>query len=166
MDANARATDRAIMNSTSPSRMAGLLANGYNSQLASGDLYRKALEYNDNLRKQVAEFNRGTDQFNSEQYGATSRFNADAYNNARRANAQLRLQAAAQKMDADAGWYNSLYGNIAGLFKGIGDIGTENFRMNRIGEMAARGDFGTATDETYGFEPYLTRSNRKSKKNR
>ena len=168
LNANARATDRAIMNNASPigTKMAGLLAAGYNDQIASGNLFRQAQEYNDNLRKQVAEFNRGTDQFNSEQYGATSRFNADAYNNARRANAKLRLQAAAQKMDADAGWYNSLYGNIAGLFKGIGDIGTENFRMNRIGEMAARGDFGTATDETYGFEPYLTRSNRKSKKNR
>ena len=168
LNANARATDRAILNSgvNQGSKIAGLLAAGYNDQIASGNLFRQAQEYNDNLRKQVAEFNRGTDQFNSEQYGATSRFNADAYNNARRANAQLRLQAAAQKMDADAGWYNSLYGNIAGLFKGIGDIGTENFRMNRIGEMAARGDFGTATDETYGFEPYLTRSNRKSKKNR
>ena len=168
LNANARATERGILNSgtNQGSKMAGLLAAGYNDQIASGNLFRQAQEYNDNLRKQVAEFNRGTDQFNSEQYGATSRFNADAYNNARRTNAQLRLQAAAQKMDADAGWYNSLYGNIAGLFKGIGDIGTENFRMNRIGEMAARGDFGTATDETYGFEPYLTRSNRKSKKNR
>lgn len=168
LNANARATERGILNSgvNQGSKMAGLLAAGYNDQIASGNLFRQAQEYNDNLRKQVAEFNRGTDQFNSEQYGATSRFNADAYNNARRANAQLRLQAAAQKMDADAGWYNSLYGNIAGLFKGIGDIGTENFRMNRIGEMAARGDFGTVTDETYGFEPYLTRSNRKSKKNR
>ena len=144
LNANARATDRAILNSgaNQGSKMAGLLAAGYNDQIASGNLFRQAQEYNDNLRKQVAEFNRGTDQFNSEQYGATSRFNADAYNNARRANAQLRLQAAAQKMDADAGWYNSLYGNIAGLFKGIGDIGTENKRDNMINWMISKGIFG------------------------
>ena len=63
----------------------------------------------------------------------------------------------------DAGWYNSLYGNISGLFKGLGDIGTENFRMNRVAEMAARGDFGSATDETYGFEPYLKKGKKKAK---
>ena len=42
----------------------------------------------------------------------------------------------------DAGWYNSLYGNVAGLFKGLGDLGTENYRMNRISEMAADDIFG------------------------
>ena len=166
LNAQSRATDRQLMNTSGGNRgtaMAGLLANGYNSQLASGNLFRQAQEYNDNLRKQVADFNRGTDQFNSEQYSATSRFNADAYNRARQANAQMRLQAAAQKMDTDAGWYNSLYGNVAGLFKGIGDIGTENYRMNRVAEMAARGDFGSATDETYGFEPYLKKGKKKAK---
>ena len=75
----------------------------------------------------------------------------------------MKLHAAVQKMDADAGWYNSLYGNISGLFKGLGDIGTENYRMNRIAEMAARGDFGTATDETYGFGHVLKSGKKKSK---
>jgi hypothetical protein len=60
MDANARATDRAIMNNAAPigTKMAGLLASGYNNQIANGQLYRNALEYNDAKRKDVAGFNR------------------------------------------------------------------------------------------------------------
>ena len=144
LNANARATERGIMNSgaNQGSKTAGLLAAGYNNQIASGNLFRQAQEYNDALRERVAQFNRGTDQYNSEQYGATSRFNAGAYNDANRAARQLRLQAAAQKMDADAGWYNSLYGNIGALTKGIADIGVENKRDNMINWMISKGIFG------------------------
>ena len=142
LNAQARATDRAIMNQSSPSRMAGLLANGYNSQLASGNLFRQAQEYNDALRQRVEEFNRGTDQYNSEQYGRTSQFNADAYNRARQANAQMRLQAAAQKSDMDAGWNQGIYGNVSGLFKGLSDLGRENEQFNWLSDLAADGAFG------------------------
>ena len=148
LNAQSRATDRALLNQSSPSRMAGLLANGYNSQLSSGNLFRQAQEYNDNLRKQVAEFNGGTDQFNAEAYNRNSQFNADAYNRARQANAQLRLQAAAQKMDADAGWYNSLYGNVAGLFKGISDLGRENVATNWRNGLVTSGAMGVADEDT------------------
>lgn len=153
LNANARATDRSILNASNGNAgtaMAGLLANGYSDQIASGNLYRQALEYNDNLRKQVAEFNRGTDQFNADAYNRTSQFNADARNRARQANAQLRMQAAAQKADMDAGWYNGIYGNLSGLFKGIADIGTENYRMNRIAEMGADGIFGNLGTSNIG----------------
>lgn len=151
--ANARATDRNIMNTSGGNRgtaMAGLLANGYNSQLASGELFRQAQEYNDALKEKTARFNRETDQYNSEQFGQTSRFNADAYNQARRANAQLRLHAAQQKSAMDADWYNGIYGNITGLFKGLGDLGTENYRMNRVSEMAADGIFGNLGESYTG----------------
>lgn len=145
LNANARATDRAILNSgaNQGSKMAGLLAAGYNDQIASGNLFRQAQEYNDALREKVANFNRGTDQFNSEQYGATSRFNAGTWNDANRAARQLKLQAASQKADMDAGWYNSLYGNVSGLFKGLGDLGTENKRDNMINWMLSKGIYGT-----------------------
>lgn len=169
LNANARATDRNIMNTSGGNRgtaMAGLLANGYNDQIGSGNLYRQALEYNDAQRQRVAEFNRGTDQFNADSYNRTSQFNTDALNRQKQYKASLAMQAAQQKMDADAGWYNSLYGNVSGLFKGIGDLGAENYRMNRIAEMAARGDFGTATDKTYGFSDYLTSGKNKGRKNK
>jgi hypothetical protein len=151
MQANARATDRALMNSSGANTgaaAAGLLANSYNSQIGLGNLYRQAEEYNDNLKKQVAEFNRGTDQFNSEAYNRTSLQNAETRNRNRQMNAQLGMQAAQAKMDADAGWYNGIYGNVAGLFKGIGDLGRENAQHNMIAEMAADGIFGTMSPRT------------------
>ena len=50
-------------------------------------------------------------------------------------------------MDADAGWYNSLYGNVAGLFKGIGDLGTENQRNNTLNWMISKGIFGAVNPD-------------------
>lgn len=150
LNANARATDRAILNSGSNqgAKAAALLANGYNTQTASGDLYRKGLEYNDALRQQVAGFNRGTDQFNAEAYNRTALQNAETLNRQRQYRAQLGMQAAAQKADLDAGWYNGIYGNVAGIFKGIGDIGRENAQHNMIAEMTADGFFGPMSPRT------------------
>ena len=151
MDANARATDRAILNNSAPvgTRMAGLLASGYNNQIANGELYRKALEYNDAKRAQVAEFNRGTDQFNADAYNRLSQFNANAINQDRHLKANMSMQAARDKMDADAGWYNSIYGNIGGLFKGLSDLGRENAQRNMIADMAAAGIFGNMNPDNF-----------------
>lgn len=151
LNAQSRATDRALMNTSGGNRgtaMAGLLANGYNSQLASGNLFRQAQEYNDNLRKQVEDFNRGTNQFNSEQYGATSRFNADAYNNANRANAQMRLNAAQAKDDANRWWASNLYGNINSLFDNINQWEKWKRDHNSVAKMYANGLAGVVSEDT------------------
>lgn len=150
MDANSRATDRAILNNASPigTKMAGLLANGYNSQIADGDLYRKALEYNDAKRQKVAEFNRGTDQWNSEAFNKTSLANAEIANRQRQFRAQMQMDAARQRMAADAAWNQGIYGNVSGLFKGISDLGRENAQHNMIADMAADGIFGVMTPKS------------------
>lgn len=147
MDANSRATDRAILNNASPigTKMAGLLANGYNSQIADGDFYRKALEYNDAKRQKVAEFNRGTDQWNSEAFTKTSATNAEIANRNRQFKAQMQMDAARQRMAADAAWNQGIYGNVSSLFKGISDLGRENAQHNMIADMAADGIFGVMT---------------------
>ena len=149
LNAQSRATDRALLNSTSPSRMAGLLANGYNSQLASGDLYRKALEYNDAQRERVAGFNRGTNQFNAEAYNRNSQFNAAALNDAVGRSTNARLHAAQTKLDADAGWYNSLYGNLNSINQNIAARRKENRQRNMIADMAAAGIYGVINPDTF-----------------
>lgn len=147
MDANSRATDRAILNNASPigTKMAGLLANGYNSQIADGDLYRKALEYNDAKRQKVAEFNRGTDMYNADAFTKTSATNAEIANRQRQFRAQMQMDAARQRMAADAAWSQGIYGNVSSLFKGISDLGRENAQHNMIADMAADGIFGIMT---------------------
>lgn len=150
MDANSRATDRAILNNASPigTKMVGLLANGYNSQIADGDLYRKALEYNDAKRQKVAEFNRGTDQWNADAFNRTSATNAEIANRNRQFKAQMQMDAARQRMTADATWNQGIYGNVSGLFKGISDLGRENAQHNMIADMAADGIFGVMTPKS------------------
>lgn len=150
MDANSRATDRAILNNASPigTKMAGLLANGYNSQIADGDLYRKALEYNDAKRQKVADFNRQTDMYNSNAFNQTSATNAQLQNNQRNFRAQMMMNAANERLNTNASWYNSLYGNISGIFNNLGNIGKENAQHNMIADMAADGIFGVMTPES------------------
>lgn len=156
MNASARATDRAIQNNAAPigTQMAGLLASNYNDQNASGQLYRQALEYNDNLRRMTGEFNRGTNQFNAQAYNQAALQNAEIRNRDRQIRAQLGMQAAAQKADMDAGWYNGIYGNVSGLFKGISDLGRENAQHNMIARGIADGVWGVMTPNTntaYGY---------------
>ena len=149
MNANARATDRAILNNSSPvgTRMAGLLASNYNDQIGSGQLYKNALEYNDSKAAQVAGFNRGTNQYNADAYNRAALANAQMRNQSRHYRAGLAMQAAAQKADMDAGWYNSLYGNIGQLFKGVSDLGRENAERNMIARLATAGAFGNLPPE-------------------
>lgn len=164
MNANSRATDRAIANSASPmsTKMAGLIANSYNDQRASGNLYRQALEYNDALRQKTAEFNRGTDQYNAEAYNTTSRTNAEIANNQRRVRAQMMADFANARLNADSAWNQSIYGNVNNLFKGISDWGKENAQHNMIADMAADGLFGTMNDQ-YISRDYLEEEGKKNK---
>ena len=150
MDANSRATDRAILNNASPigTKMAGLLANSYNSQIADGDLYRKALEYNDAKRQKVTEFNKGTDMYNADAFTKTSATNAEIANRQRQFRAQMQMDAARQRMAADAAWNQGIYGNVSGLFKGISDLGRENAQHNMIADMATDGIFGVMTPKS------------------
>ena len=159
MNANARATDRALSNTSSPSRAAGLLANAYNNQVANGQLYRQGLEYNNNLNEKVQTFNRQTDQYNADAYNRVALANADAINRDRQYRAQLAMGIEGQKAAMDQGWYNSLYGNVGGIFKGLSDLGRENAQHNMIAEMAASGLFGRIDpDRVYIGNKYLTKT--------
>ena len=159
MNANSRATDRAILNNNSPigTKTAGLLANGYNSQIASGNLYRQALEYNDAQRQKVADFNRGTNMFNSQAFNQTSATNAQIQNSQRNFKAQMQMDAARQRMAADAAWNQGIYGNVSGLFKGLSDWGKENAQHNMIADMAADGIFGNMSDKQHIGNGYVVK---------
>lgn len=148
MNANTRASDRAILNNSSPigTQMAGLVANNYNAQNASGGLYRQALEYNDALRLKKGEFDRATDTFNADAFNKNSATNAEIFNNNKRTRAQMTMENALQKMNADASWYKGIYGNVNNFFQGLGAWGKENQQSNMIADMAADGIFGTMSD--------------------
>ena len=147
--ASSRATDRALLNSSSPAKAAGLLANGYNTTLSLGNLARQSEEFNREQYERTKQFNRGTNQYNADAYNRLSQFNAEALNRGKQYSASLALQAAKEKMDADAGWYNSLYGNVSGLFKGLGELGRENATRNMVADMAATGIYGNINPDNF-----------------
>lgn len=168
MNANSRATDRAILNNSSPigTKTAGLLANGYNSQIASGNLFRQAQEYNDAQRQKVAEFNRGTDMYNANAFNQNSITNAEIANRNRQFKAQMQMDAARQRMAADAAWNQGIYGNVSGLFKGLSDIGRENAQHNMIADMAADGIFGVVTPNSNTGKRVVRKASKGGKINR
>lgn len=158
------ATDRAILNSAMPqaSKNASLLANSYNNQIANGELYRKALEYNDAGEKAVQEFNRETDLSKVEAYNKAAMTNTENRNRANMNNAQMALNVASRVQDNDASWFNGIYGNINNYFKNLGLIGKENESHNMIARMAADGLFGPMRNQ-YIADGYLTEENMSAK---
>lgn len=59
-------------------KAANLLANNYNSQIGLGQAYMNAYKENRDQRQKVAEFNRGTNQYNSEGFLKADMANQDA----------------------------------------------------------------------------------------
>lgn len=140
LNAESGAARRAIINQASGNRgnaMAGILAADYNAQNQLGALARQAEEYNLAQRQKVAEFNRGTNMFNTE-----GMFKADAANQAAKMQARSTLlqgtmqaerlrQAARQQLAAERS------ANLTNLFNNIGNIGRENMNFNILNTSAA-----------------------------
>lgn len=131
LNANAGANRRAILNTAAGNRgtaMAGLLAGDNNMMNSIGQLARQAEEYNLAQRQKVAEFNRGTNMFNSEGFLKAQQANQGASEVRMRA-----AQAAAAMRDAidqRIGAAKSL--NLTNLFNNLGDIGWEEFNRNMV----------------------------------
>ena len=140
LNAESGAARRAIINQASGNRgnaMAGILAADYNAQNQLGALARQAEEYNLAQRQKVAEFNRGTNMFNTE-----GMFKADTVNQAAKMQARSTLlqgtmqaerlrQAARQQLAAERS------ANLTNLFNNIGNIGRENMNFNILNTSAA-----------------------------
>lgn len=131
----ANATRRAIRNNSGGNRMtaiAGLLGADYNAQQQLGNLFRQAEEYNLAQRERVENFNRATNEFNSEGFLKAAMANAE---NAQK-KATIRLSAAEKaaairdQVDARIGAARSA--NLTNLFNSLGDIGREAFTMNMV----------------------------------
>ena len=139
LNAESGAARRAIINQASGNRgnaMAGILAADYNAQNQLGALARQAEEYNLAQRQKVAEFNRGTNMFNTE-----GMFKADAANQAAKMQVRNTLlqgtmqaerlrQAARQQLAAERS------ANLTNLFNNIGNIGRENMNFNILNTSA------------------------------
>ena len=132
LNAQAGATRRAILNTTSPSRNAALLAADYNALGRLGDLARQAEEYNLAQRQAVETFNRGTNMTNSEMGLKAAMANQEAALKARSSRLSGVAQAMAVRDAVDARRGASISANLSNFFNSLGDIGKEEYSRNMI----------------------------------
>lgn len=132
LNAQAGATRRAIMNTTSPSRNAALLAADYNAQGRLGDLARQAEEHNLAQRQAVETFNRGTNMANAEMGLKAAMANQEAALKARSSRLSGVAQAMAVRDAVDARRGASMSANLTNFFNSLGDIGREEYSRNMI----------------------------------
>ena len=132
LNAQAGATRRAIMNTTSPSRNAALLAADYNAQGRLGDLARQAEEYNLTQRQAIETFNRGTNQANAEMGLKAAMANQEAALKSRSSRLSGVAQAMAVRDAVDARRGASMSANLTNFFNSLGDIGREEYSRNMI----------------------------------
>ena len=137
LNAQAGATRRAIMNTTSPSRNAALLAVDYNAQGRLGDLARQAEEYNLAQRQAIETFNRGTNQANAEMGLKAAMANQEAALKARSSRLSGVAQAMAVRDAVDARRGASMSANLTNFFNSLGDIGREEVMKAWINENPA-----------------------------
>ena len=137
LNAQAGATRRAIMNTTSPSRNAALLAADYNAQGRLGDLARQAEEYNLAQRQAVETFNRGTNMANAEMGLKAAMANQEAALKARSSRLSGVAQAMAVRDAVNARRGASMSANLTNFFNSLGDIGREEVMKAWINENPA-----------------------------
>lgn len=128
MAAQAGATRRNIMNTSGGNRanaIGSLLAADYNSQIAQADAIRQGEDTNWNRLIQIATFNRGTDQYNSELALKAAIANQEARMKASQLGLSGYTTAMKMKDDIDAQRNASLSANLTNLFDSLGDIGRE-----------------------------------------
>ena len=147
LNAQAGATRRAIMNTTSPSRNAALLAADYNAQGRLGDLARQAEEYNLAQRQAVETFNRGTNQFNSEMGLKAAMANQEAALRARSSRLSGVAQAMAVRDAVDARRGASMSANLTNLFDSLGNIGIDAYNREDRDKLIRAGVFGTLSEK-------------------
>lgn len=124
-EAAERAAIMQASNGNTGAAMAGLLASGYNRNVGLGKLFREGDEYNLAQRQKVAEFNRVTNQYNSQADLAAQQTNARL--NAAKAEMLLnnKYRTTAMKQAIDDARANTIAANLSGLFDNLGGIGTE-----------------------------------------
>lgn len=108
--------------------MANMAAANYAGSNAIGDAYIKGVQANEDLRNKINEFNRGTNQINSQQDLQAQQLNQAL----QLSRAQLLGDVAAKREELKRYAGNARSTNLSNLYSSIGGYGTERYRMNSI----------------------------------
>lgn len=171
LKSQAGATRRMVRNAgTNPgTAMAGLLAADYNAQNAVGNNLIQMQQYNDALRQSIEDFNRGTDQYNSQGFLRSDMFNAESNANRDALRLSYMDKAAQMREQSDAMLEAVRSNNFSNLMTQLGQIGRENQDVNILEKMKASDLFGVLNDAMRGNligknGGMLTKKNKRRKK--
>lgn len=145
---------RNIMNTSGGNRgaaMAGLIAANYNAGIQQGNLARQAEEYNLAQRQQVEQFNRGTNQMNSEMGLKAAMANQEAALKSRSSRLSGIAQAMAMRDAIDARRGASMSANLTNLFDSLGNIGVDEMNRADRDMLIRAGVFGTLSEKPQGW---------------
>lgn len=129
--------------------LASAVMANYNTQQALGNAYLQAMKANDEQRFRVGEFNRGTNQYNSQVANQTSQFNAQQRAAALQRSDALRQAAASlryqERLAADTARGQAL----TNIGNSLQNIGKENFAFNQNLFNVLAGTYGTVNPKLY-----------------
>ena len=150
LGAHNAATRSAILGSMNANRQAAmnnLLAADYNANIGLGKLYREGYESNLAQRQKVKEFNRGTNQYNSQAGLEVSKANA----NIAQARANMRLgaeQSALAMMNQEDQLIQAARSKaLTGLFDNLGKVGKDTLNRTMVKKLIDTGALGTMPEE-------------------
>lgn len=137
LNANAGASRRALLNTAGNrgAAAASILASDYNTIGNIGKLAREAEEYNLKQRQLVTDFNRGTNQFNSE--GALKAQQANLGASEVRLRAAMEAARMRDTVDQRVGAARSA--NLTNFLQSLGDIGWEEYNRNMANSVFGYG---------------------------
>lgn len=156
LNKNAAAGRRAVQNTSGGNRaaaLAGILASDYNYGESLGKLARQAEEYNQALKERVAEFNRGTDTFNSESSLKAQMANQQSMNNANKLRLAQAEEVARYRQAARDTYDTRRSNNLNNFITNLGNIGTEEEFASWLDNLARRGVLLMDTEGNYTGGP-------------
>lgn len=140
LNSQAGATRRAIMNTAGGNRatlMSGLLGADYNAQTALGNMLRQADEENFKRYATVSEFNRGTNQYNSEADLKAQMANATSDKARSTLNLDAAYKAANMRNLIDTAASQNRSTNMTNFLENLGDLGRERLAMKMVNDSPA-----------------------------
>ena len=113
--------------------LAATLGSDYNYGLNEGTMLRQAMEYNDAQKRQVSEFNRGTNQYNSQ-----SKLQADSQNVQAQADLnKLKSQGYLLRQNIKDSRDQDIASAISGTSENLATIGFNQFNMNMANSITS-----------------------------
>lgn len=163
--ATSNGLDRALANSTSPSRDANRIANAFNTMRGLGEAALQMNKYNDTERDNAIKYNNELAKANEAERFAAESANANILNSRNQFLANARMNIERGKLEDEADYNNNLFANASKIVQGILDRDRELDDRDTIARLVASGVFGNVSPENLMASGWIRYKNPEQRKN-